>query len=394
MPDGTRILIAGAGIGGLALAQALRRGGVDVTVYEKDPTPTVRNQGYRIHIDGDGNTALRACLAGEVLERVHATAGITNDLMAIYTPAMTEVMTQTFPIPDGHITHIDRNAFRAALLTGLDGVVEFGRAVTGYRTTATGGVRVDFADGGSEHGDLLIGADGVRSAIRAQLLPHAAPRDLGLRCVYGRMDITPATEPLVPRGFDRGFVWIADDGQGAGFAPMRFRSPHKGDGDYLMTTYLATQDHLGVPDDELFNRTPQELSALVADATAGWDPALRELFAHADTSTFFPIAISAGRRTDDWQAGPVTLLGDSVHLMPPTGGIGASTALQDAADLARELLAASHAGKPPTDAVAAYQPTMLERGFANIDTALANAGHMFTTGDHQSLTREPGSVSL
>ncbi|WP_181725539.1 NAD(P)-binding protein [Nocardia gipuzkoensis] len=43
MSSDARILIVGAGVGGLALGQALRRGGIDVTVYERDPTPTIRN---------------------------------------------------------------------------------------------------------------------------------------------------------------------------------------------------------------------------------------------------------------------------------------------------------------------------------------------------------------
>ena len=56
-----RILIAGGGIGGLALAHALRRGGLhEVAVYEKEPAPAIRNQGFRIHIDAEGNAALRA----------------------------------------------------------------------------------------------------------------------------------------------------------------------------------------------------------------------------------------------------------------------------------------------------------------------------------------------
>jgi 2-polyprenyl-6-methoxyphenol hydroxylase-like FAD-dependent oxidoreductase len=61
MSERARILIAGAGIGGLALAQSLRHGGLAVAVYERDPTPKTRNQGYRIHIDPNGNAALRTC---------------------------------------------------------------------------------------------------------------------------------------------------------------------------------------------------------------------------------------------------------------------------------------------------------------------------------------------
>lgn len=131
--DEKRFLIAGAGIGGLALAQALRRDGFDVAVYERDPTPRTRNQGYRIHIDENGNAALRACLPPEVLDRVRGSSAVNGDLVAGYTHRMQRVTAQTFPgIPTDEITHVDRDTFRQSLLTGLDGVVRFGRTVSGY----------------------------------------------------------------------------------------------------------------------------------------------------------------------------------------------------------------------------------------------------------------------
>lgn len=56
------VLIAGAGVGGLCLANGLRAAGVRVSVFERDHDLAVRNQGYRIHIDEDGGAALRHCL--------------------------------------------------------------------------------------------------------------------------------------------------------------------------------------------------------------------------------------------------------------------------------------------------------------------------------------------
>jgi 2-polyprenyl-6-methoxyphenol hydroxylase-like FAD-dependent oxidoreductase len=98
---------------------------------------------------------------------------------------------------------------------------------------------VTFAEGGSDEGDILVGADGAGSAVRKQLLPHATARDVGLRCIYGRMAVTEATGPLIPEDFRRGFCWVADqNGYGAGFAPVRFRSGPSPD--YLMITLVAT----------------------------------------------------------------------------------------------------------------------------------------------------------
>ena len=85
-------------------------------------------------------------------------------------------------------------------------------------------------------------------------------------------------------------------------------------------------------------------------------------------------------RVEEWPAGPVTLLGDAIHTMPPTGGIGASTALQDAATLAGELSAVARDEKPLVEAIAAYERAMLVRGFQNVDQGLHKAGLMFGGG--------------
>ncbi|MEW9534236.1 FAD-dependent oxidoreductase [Microbispora sp. NPDC049125] len=379
MADETRILIAGGGVGGLALAQALRQGGLDVALYERDPSPEIRNQGYRIHIDLNGNAALRTCLPARVLDLVRRASGANSDLVAAYTHRLEQVMAQTFPgTPDDVITHVDRNAFRDGLLTGLSDVVHFGRTLSGYQITDSGRVRVEFAEGGGDVGDLLVGADGVRSAVRRQLLPHATVRDLGLRCVYGRMTINEATGALIPDDFDRGFCWVADDdGCGAAFGPVRFRSRPEGASDYLMTTLVATSKRLAIPDEELFTLDPEKLWKISAELVADWHPALRELFAHADAGTFFPIRIQAAEPVEAWKSGPVTLLGDAVHLMPPTGGAGANTALQDSATLAGELLSAARGEKSLIDAVAAYERVMLPRGFDAVGHSLRMAGQMF-----------------
>jgi len=375
----TEILIAGAGVGGLALAQALRRGGLDVAVYERDPSAATRHQGYRIHIDPNGNSALRACLPERVLDRARRTSGVNGDLVATYTQRLDQVTARTFPgITDDEITNVDRYVFRQSLLTGLADTVRFGRTVTGYRITPAGRIRVELADGGSDEGDLLVGADGVGSAVRRQLLPDVTVRDFGLRCLYGRMPIDETTDALLPDDFRRGFCWVAgDNGFGAGFATVRFRNRPEGASDYLMTTLVATPGRLGMPDGKLFRLAPEQLWRIAVAATEQWHPAVRDLFARADPGSFFPIVIRAGERVEPWPPGPVTLLGDAVHTMPPTGGVGANTALQDAATLSAELLSAARGEQSLIEAVAAYERVMLPRGFDTVESSLRMAGQMF-----------------
>ncbi|WP_080127955.1 MULTISPECIES: NAD(P)/FAD-dependent oxidoreductase [unclassified Actinoplanes] len=340
----TKILISGAGLGGLALAQALHRGGFEVAVHERDPGPQTRGQGYRLHIDADGNAALRDCLPPAVLDLVRDTSGVTGDLVATLTPDLRRVFAQEFPgIPDTEITNVDRETFRRGLLTGVTDLVHFGHTVADYRVTEAGRVRVTFAEGGTDEGDLLVGADGAGSAVRARLLPGAAPRDLGLRCRYGRMPIDATTGPLIPADFRRGFCWVTGSGGwGAGFAPVVYRDGRPG---YLMIALVGPAG-TGQPDD--------------------WHPKIQQLLSYADGSSFFPITIRASVRTDPWAPGPVTLLGDAVHTMPPAGGVGANTALQDAATLAAELLS----GRPLPDAVAAYERVMIPRGYDTVERSV------------------------
>ncbi|MFG3615575.1 FAD-dependent oxidoreductase [Nocardia sp. NPDC047654] len=377
MSDSTRVLIAGGGVGGLTLAQALHHGGVDVAVYEQDPTPHTRNQGYRIHIDPSGNAALVDCLTPQVLDLLRRTSGRNGDLVTSFTTGLQRVFAQEFPdISDAQLTAVDRNTFRRGLLTGLDEIIEFGRTVSGYQVLDTGRVRVEFADGSSDEGDLLIGADGAGSAIRHQLLPDAVVDDFGLRCIYGRMTLTGR---LSPEEFERGLCWVsADSTCGAGFGTVRFRTPTDERPDYLMVTLIATPHRLGVTDDVLFGMSSEQLWKLSADTIADWHPVIGEIYARSDTDTFFPITFRISGRIPAWEPGPVTLLGDAIHTMPPTAGAGANTALADAATLAGEILSAARGEKTLIEAVAAYQAVMLPRGRQAIDNSRHMAARMFT----------------
>ncbi|MEC3918541.1 FAD-dependent oxidoreductase [Nocardia sp. CDC160] len=376
MNDSTRVLIVGGGVGGLTLAQALHTAGVDVVVYEQDPTPQTRNQGYRIHIDPDGNAALGECLDPQVFDVLRRSSSVNGDLVTTFTSGLELVSALEFPgIPEEMVTAVDRNAFRRGLLTGLNEVVRFGRTVSDYRITESGRVRVEFAEGGSDEGDLLVGADGVGSVIRRRLLPNAVVEDFGLRCIYGRMTLTGS---LDPDEFNRGLCWVTEGSTcGAGFGPVIFRTPEDGRPDYLMVTLCATPARLGVIDDELFGMSAQELWKLSTDVVSNWHPAIRDIYAHSDIDSFFPITFRISAPVDNWGPGPVTLLGDAIHTMPPTAGVGANTALADAATLAHEILSATKGEKSLTTAVADYQTVMLPRGQAAIGNSRRMAAQMF-----------------
>ena len=85
----------------------------------------------------------------------------------------------------------------------------------------------------------------------------------------------------------------------------------------------------------------------------------------------------------------VTLLGDAIHAMSPAGGVGANTALRDAATLADALNKAAH-GRPLVTAVRDYETAMIDYGFAAV-RASADNGHRFLGQNPLSPRRKPGT---
>lgn len=364
----------GAGIGGLALAQGLRKAGVDVAVFERDPSPQYRKQGYRIHISPVGESSLAAVLPGAILQRVVDTATQPGDLVAGFDSQLNEQFSQVFPVAGpSSVTSVDRYAFRRALMTGLDDVLSFGKSFESYVETSDG-VEISFADGTSATADVLVGADGVGSRVRAQLLPALGVIDIGVRCIYGKVPLTPAVRDLTPQPFLRGFCFASDNaGLGLAFAPVVFRTPPEEYGDYLMAVMTGTNAVLGYSDDELYTMGAPSLWDLVAERTADWHPSIRALVAAGDVNAAFPISLRTSLTIEPWPPSRVTLLGDAVHPMTPAAGAGANTALWDAAQLTAALTSA----KPLPEALTTYQNAMTTNGQAIVTESLHNAERMF-----------------
>ncbi len=108
--------------------------------------------------------------------------------------------------------------------------------------------------------------------------------------------------------------------------------------------------------------------------TPDWHPNMRRLFALADPGSCFPINIRTSVPIQPWQASSITLLGDAIHTMTPGQGVGANTALRDAALLCRHLVAAHHDAKPLREAIGDYEAEMIPYGFARVADSLAQNG--------------------
>src|SRR5215468_8575916 len=88
-----RVAIIGGGIGGLALAQGLKKAGISFAVYERDRTRTDRVQGYRVHISPTGSRALHACLPSHLFDAFDRTCGRPGKAMHFLTENMDVLVT-------------------------------------------------------------------------------------------------------------------------------------------------------------------------------------------------------------------------------------------------------------------------------------------------------------
>jgi 2-polyprenyl-6-methoxyphenol hydroxylase-like FAD-dependent oxidoreductase len=376
---GVRVAVAGAGLGGLCLAQGLRRAGADVTVYERDDGLAGRRQGYRLHVDARAGLALERCLPPELLAAFQATCGQASSRLTVVSERLRVLKEVTVgdpaadPYAPGTLsTSVNRLTLREVLATGLDDAIVPGREVTGYDAGGKG-VRVYFADGREAEADVLVGADGVNSAVRRQYLPAAEPADTGGRCVYGKTPLRPAALQLLPAALNAGFTAVVGGRLGIATGLVRFRNrPQQVAGvrlsaaeDYLMWGLAGDRGQFGVPDERLLAMSPAELHALSATLIRSWHPDLRGLHAMADIEETFVVRIRTSPAVAAWQPTRVTVLGDAIHAMSPAGGSGANTALQDAAQLCRALTSAAD-GDGITTAIGRYEHQMRETGYAAV----------------------------
>ena len=351
------------GIGGLALAHGLRRAGVRVEVYERTRQRTDWLQGYRIHINPAGASALRACLPESGWRSFQAAASTGDGGFGFLTDQGAELLGLTAgEITTGSARHyaVSRIQLRETLLAGLDDVVRPGREFTRY---ALAGDRVTayFADGSRATGDLLIGADGANSRVRHQLLPDARRVDTGVLTVTGKHPLTAAAG-LAPPLSTRANI-VVPRGRGSLFTAVWQQEGADG---YVLWGFADAREQFPADVEELPGAA---LRPVVTDRMPGWAPAFHRLIGESDPATVTAFRVRSAAPVRPWPTGRVTLLGDAVHNMTPMVGVGANTALRDADLLRRTVIA----GRPLLPALAGYEREMLDYGFAAVRQSLRNA---------------------
>jgi FAD-dependent urate hydroxylase len=317
-----RAIVVGGGPAGTATALALDKVGIEAAVYEAGaPADGV---GAFLTLASNGLDALIPLGLAEPV----AAAGFTTPSMVMRTASGRPLVEfpSSVPRPDGlqGVTIRRADLYRVlreeALRRGVP--ISYGARLTDARPLPGGGVRARFADGSEAVGDLLIGADGLRSRTRSLIDPATpAARYTGL---------------LNVGGYARGI----DLGQRPGVMDFCF-------GRRCFLGYVTS------PQGEIWwftnppSRRDPTRAEIAADTPEAWRPRLRTLFDGDD----LPLAdlldatdeLFAGWPTYDiprvpvWHRDGMVLVGDAVHAASPSSGQGAAMAFEDALTLARCL---------------------------------------------------------
>ena len=305
------VLIIGAGIGGLTLASALAQRGFECRLFER--APELAAAGAGILVQTSALLALRtlkldAAIAasgqdvrvgflktdrGQTLQRT--SMSFLQDELGVSTVAIHRARLQ-----------------RLLLEAGNAAELELGAELTGYETEESG-VTALFAGGRRERGALLVGADGLHSAVRRALLGESPLRYAGYTSWRGIAEVSGATP-----AHEVTEMW----GPGArfGFADIS-RSE---------TYWFAV---LNAREGE---RESNSLEA-VTRQFAGWAEPVPKLLAHTRPERVFRTDIHDRLPVASWSRGRVTLLGDAAHPTTPNLGQGGSMAIEDAVVLAHAL---------------------------------------------------------
>ena len=318
------MVVAGGGIGGLALAIALRRRDVPVVVLERAREFTETGSG--VVLAPNGMTALAAIdpAVADAVRRAGQVFGARGQTghVSPFTSSSGRLLSQTsfdgaeerWGAPLVSIRRARLHAVLSAYATASGVDVCSGQAVTGW-SESDAGVDVVLADKTSVPGSVLVGADGLRSAVRRQLLDDGPPRYRGISAVRG-IGPAPARWPDGFIAYGRGLIlfaaavgaeqvyWVASIRAREGYWPAKGRRAAHA---------------------ELMRRL------------AEWDPDLTGVVAAADLNDLVLTDVYDRNPVRRWSRGRVVLIGDAAHPMVYTMGQGANVALEDAATLAVRL---------------------------------------------------------
>lgn len=349
------VLIAGGGIGGLAAAAALLQRGIDVDVYEQ--ATELKEVGAGIQISPNGNRVLDALGVFQTLKalscdpvRKEFRLWNTGRPWPMFSLGKTVVANYGYPYltvyrPDLHGALADR--VRAL----KPDAIHLSSPAAGLRQDAEG-VELQLKDGRSVRGDVLIGADGVRSVVRNTLWGPTNPEFSGMVAWRGLIPMEALPEHMQT---PVGSTWIGPGGHVVTYPLHKSRIMN-----FVATIEGRTWDHAG-------SSAPGTTEECLRDF-AGW---------HEDVLTMIRLsptllqwALARRDPIPQWTQGRVSLLGDAAHATLPFLAQGAVHSIEDGMVLARCLEGVASSDAP--SALQRYEAARIERTSRMVRGATAN----------------------
>ncbi len=385
------ILIAGAGIGGLTAALALARVGASVAILERAPA-----------LEAAGASVQLSPNAGRILARLGVLAGLERQAFApegIRVRAARSGRQLSFMPLIGARERwgapylvVHRADLQAALLAAVAGEaavrLHLGTAVAGFGSvsggTASGnaatGVTVTTKQGALTRalsGDALIGADGVRSAIRGRLVAASDDRPLETGRMAWRATVEPAALDPLFRMPATG-LWLGHDAHLVHY-PLRASG---------LVNVVAIVREAAAPSE---GWSAPEDAAVIGERFASWHASARRLVEAAPRWTTWPL--SDRRPLPSWSAGSVALLGDAAHPILPFLAQGAAQAIEDADALASAILGVVSGTRSMPDALARYSRARQARAH-RVQDAARSLGRVYHLAGPAALARDAAMAAL
>jgi len=317
--------IIGGGIGGVAAAAALHRSGIHATVYERAPRLEEVGAGMMLWPN-----ATRVLKHLGVLEDVVARSG-PNTHFAVRSSCGRVLMKIALGEFDVPALCTRRSDLLASLRSALPHEsVQLGREFARLEQSRSG-VRVHFSDGSIEEHDAVIGADGIRSGVRAKLFGIADPVYRGYTVWRG---VAAYSGPAIRPGYNSE-TW----GPGSRFGILNI-----GQGRFTWYATANIAQPAALPDDR---------KRALLQRFAGWHEPVSALI--ESTESILENGAYDLPPLQRWSAGRVTLLGDAAHPCTPNLGQGGCMALEDALVLAKCIGKCISNGRPIESALERYE---------------------------------------